>query len=377
MSTALHSADAQHPVGAQLAVVLMGAAAAPLTDRALLRIAGPDATRWLNGMATNNIQSLQPGEGNYNFLLSAQGRILADCLLYRDPVAEPPEFLLETDKTQIATVQQHLDKFIVMDDVELAPLDLAGIGVIGRDAHRLISKILDSEHTLPAPQPQLGEMRRVVVHGRERILLYPPPAGYEHMGIGRCEIWCFDPDDLTQLKRNLPAIAANQLSSQTLEHLRILSGTPRYGTDIRNSETAHDLPQETSPLGVHSPALHFTKGCYLGQEIVERIRSRGNVHRSFSGFVLTGPLPVPGTLLEAESKPVGELTSVASIHLPEPGTQPESESESESESAPARTAPSPVQLALGYVRREALDRNLVLTYPGGVATPIALPYAAP
>ena len=135
-----------------------------------------------------------------------------------------------------------------------------------------------------------------------------------------------------------------------LEAFRILSGTPRYGVDIRNTATAHDLPQETA----QTRALHFSKGCYLGQEIVERIRSRGNVHRTFSGFELTGALPAPGTTLTAEGKPAGELTSVAAIPLA-----------------------TPVQLALGYIRREALERKLPLDYPGGTATPIPLPYAIP
>jgi aminomethyltransferase len=148
---------------------------------------------------------------------------------------------------------------------------------------------------------------------------------------------------------------AVEVDSAALEDLRILEGTPRFGTDIRDK----DLPQETG----QTRSLHFTKGCYLGQEIVERIHSRGGVHRAFSGFVLTGALPAPGTQLEAESeaKPVAELTSVASIHLP--------------------GQPAPMQLALGIIRREALEnaqaRNLTLTYPGGTATPIALPYAVP
>ena len=108
------------------------------------------------------------------------------------------------------------------------------------------------------------------------------------------------------------AAGASAVSPEALEALRILSGTPRYGTDIRNTATAHDLPQETA----QTRALHFSKGCYLGQEIVERIRSRGNVHRTFHGFELTGALPAPGAALTAEGKPVGELTSVAAIPLP-------------------------------------------------------------
>ena len=162
------------------------------------------------------------------------------------------------------------------------------------------------------------------------------------------------------------------VSLAALEALRILSGIPRYGVDIRNTEKAHDLPQETAQ---DSRALHFAKGCYLGQEIVERIRSRGSVHRTFTGFILTGELPPAGTELSSEStieqpqvRKVGELTSVATI--PRAALDP---------NAP-QDAP-PLQLALGYIRREAVlnapARNLPLTYSGGTATPASLPFAVP
>jgi aminomethyltransferase len=172
--------------------------------------------------------------------------------------------------------------------------------------------------------------------------------------VPKFEIWT-DSSAFDLIAHELRNAGAFEVDSAALEDLRILEGTPRFGTDIRDK----DLPQETG----QTRALHFTKGCYLGQEIVERIHSRGGVHRAFSGFVLTGALPAPGTQLEAESeaKPVAELTSVASIHLP--------------------GQPAPMQLALGIIRREALEnaqaRNLTLTYPGGTATPIALPYAVP
>ena len=93
----------------ELEAILHHSAIAPLraggneeTARAFLRVTGSDATRWLNGMVTNSVQALSPGEGNYNFLLNAQGRILADCTIYReiDP-AEPASFLLETGTSQL------------------------------------------------------------------------------------------------------------------------------------------------------------------------------------------------------------------------------------------------------------------------------------
>ncbi len=110
--------------------------------------------------------------------------------------------------------------------------------------------------------------------------------------------------------------------------LRISRGIPRYGVDIRE----RDLPQETGQLR----ALSFTKGCYLGQEIVERIRSRGAVHREFTAFAVEGPLPAPGTKIQAGEKDVGEITSNANLPL-----------------AAGNSA-----IALGYLRREAVGKNL-------------------
>ena len=245
----------------ELETIRTGAAIFPLTDRAFLRITGPDATRWLNGMVTNNIKDLAPGQSNYNFLLNAQGRIQGDCTIHREPHEGDATFLLETDNSQLETVHQLLDKFIIMDDVELTPASPS--------------------------EDRLRELQRGTVH----------------------------------------------VSPEALEAHRILSGIPKYGTDIRNT----DLPQETA----QTHALHFSKGCYLGQEIVERIHSRGNVHRTFTQFTLTGTLPELPAPITANEKPVGELTSAARI--------------------------GDTIYALGTLRREALTQPL--TYPGGTAQP--------
>ena len=311
-----------------LTVLLEGAGFRPVTDRAFLRITGSDATRWLNGMVSNSIQALEPGEGNYNFLLNAQGRIQGDATVYRETTAEPAEFLLATSAAQVETIQKHLDHFIIMDDVELTPAyeDEAGLLVLGKDAAGALAKV-----GLPAIDP-LRLMHADTEHGP--VLLHTPVSGtvpvFELRG-AKATI-----DGLRK------ALEIPEVSAESLEFLRLLDARPLFGQDIRNTETARDLPQETA----QTHALHFAKGCYLGQEIVERIRSRGQVHRQFTAFRLTGELP--GTLpapLNAGGKPAGELTSAALVPLAE----------------------GPVLVALGYVRQEAIDAKLVLAYTGGVA----------
>jgi folate-binding protein YgfZ len=303
---------------AQLDAILHGAAIAPLNNRAFLRITGTDATRWLNGMVTNSIQDLAPGEGNYNFLLNAQGRIQGDCMIYREPSEGDPTFLLETDTTQLETINQLLDKFIIMDDVELTPAmsEHNGSLLIGLDA----TKLVDTFHVGAGAALRMFEFASA--ENTTTVLLSPSFSAvpqFELFDMGHVEF-----------------PATTKVSPEALEAFRIYSGTPKYGTDIR----AKDLPQETN----QPHALHFNKGCYLGQEIVERIRSRGQVHRLLTKFILTGTLPTElPTPLTSSDKPAGELTSAAQI--------------------------GDKIYALGYARREFLDTKATFTYPGGNAIP--------
>ena len=333
---------------AQLSALLTGVAIAPLDDTGWIRVSGPDRVRWLNGMVTNAIQTLAPGEGCYNFVLNAQGRIQGDLTAWM----LEDSILIETARDQIPALLAHFDHFIIMDDVQLADISdqRRGVLVAGPQAPAHLKNNRVEIEPLHLTRVRWRSAWVDAIHA------YSPL-------IPRYELWS-DLETITALSVTNAAIGAKFVTSEALEAFRILEGTPRYRVDIRNTDAAHDLPQETG----QTRALHFTKGCYLGQEIVERIRSRGSVHRTLHGFELTGALPAPGTPLTAESspRPVGELTSVAAIPLPE------------SAAAPART----IQLALGYVRREALAdaqaRALTLEYPGGgIATPIAMPYPIP
>lgn len=316
----------------EIDALLHAAGFALLADRAFLRVAGADATRWLNGMVTNSAGALAPGEGNYNFLLSAQGRIQGDGILYREPDDREPAFVLASSGSQIATLQPWLDRYIIMDDVELTPVleNRQTLLLAGPEAHvilRALGGLLGDDHSTMLPL-RLTQDR---LSGNQ---VTTPAAGL----VPRFEIRA-DSARLDTLAQSALANGAMPVSAEALEALRILEATPRFGTDIHD----RDLPQETN----QTHALHFSKGCYLGQEIVERIRSRGQVHRSFSPFRLEGSLPVLPVGLEAGGKPVGELTSVAEVPLPS----------------------GPVLLALGYARREAIETHAEITYPGGFAIP--------
>jgi folate-binding protein YgfZ len=325
-------------VESQLAALLTSAAIAPLAGTGWIRATGEDRVRWLNGMVTNSVQELQPGEGNYNFILNAQGRIQGDATIF----ATTDSLILETGVEQVPKLIALLDRFIIMDDVELTDVTStrAGLLIAGPEAPGLLDQL-----SLPATGLKPLQLKALTWQAGEVTLLHA-----HSPLVPRFELWA-DPTTIAAVTSALHAAGAVVAAEPAIEQLRILEGTPRYGIDIRDRE----LPQETA----QTRALHFSKGCYLGQEIVERIRSRGAVHRTFSAFRLEGTMPPAGTALEADSKAVGELTSVAHIKLPT----------------------GPLQLALGYVRREALEtsaaRNLPITYAGGIAVSVPVPFAVP
>ena len=295
---------------------------------------GEDRTRWLNGMVTNSIQELKPGEGNYSFALNAQGRIQGDLWAFVDA----DSIWMETAKDRVAAMMTLFDRYIIMDDVELADVSAGrvGLGVAGPLGGELLAKV-----GIAGGEP----VRRVLADWDGA------PVEVISFEAGRFEVWT-DEGTARRLREALIAEAAGfgggAVGGEAVEWLRVLDGTPVYGVDIRDKE----LPQETG----QTRALHFAKGCYLGQEIVERIRSRGNVHRGFGAFVLAGDMPAAGAVLEADGKAVGELTSVAAIPM----------------------ARGTVQLGLGYVRREALERGAEVSYRkdsmSGKAVPVAVPH---
>lgn len=283
---------------------------ARLGKGSFLRITGEDATRWLNGMVTNSVQALQPGEGNYNFLLNAQGRIQGDCNIYREPGDGPAVFVLETSADQIDGIEALLDRFIIMDDVvmERWMAEAEGVVLLGTAAREELAKLVG----VAAPEP--GRM----VRAGDAVVLAPPVTG-----VPCFDVWAAEAKVL---------VGGRELGQEELEAMRVEAGVPKFGVDIRDK----DLPQETN----QTQALHFNKGCYLGQEIVERIRSRGQVHRLFFKLVLEGARPeeLPAAI-EAEGKAVGEITSVAEV--------------------------DGKLLGLGYVRREFVELKKALTYAGG------------
>jgi len=300
-------------------------------------VRGEDRFRWLSGMVTNMVNGLEPNTGAWNLVLNAQGRIKGDLYVWREGEQLPPhleespagdsELVLQIASDQYERLMAHLERFIIMDDVELTLLSgEAALGLTGPLGPELLGRL-----GLPAIEKPLTEAR-VEWNGLNLRIV----RGYGVL-VDHYELWT-PVARLGKLWKALRTAGATPVGSAAVDAFRIAEGIPAFGIDM----VERDLPQETSQMR----ALHFSKGCYLGQEIVERIRSRGNVHRHLRQLELTGSVPAGGTELTAEGDVIaGHITSAAEMKL----------------------ASGSRVFALGMLKGEAEARNLPLAYAGGTA----------
>ena len=304
----------------ELAALRSGCGVFSLAWRGRINVTGKDRVRWLHNMVTNNVRDLAVNRGNYNFVLNAQGRILGDMYIFN----RGESLVLATDAGQVETLINAMKRFIIMDKVELSRAGEAiALSVCGPKAEAVLAGAgIDAAGMGPL------EVRDLNIEGVIVTLVHGP-----EQRPGWFELWLDlssehpasehpasehpanehradkdpadkDPAQAHNLWSKLVDAGAQPVGAEALEIWRVLRGIPNYGQDIR----ASDLPQETEQL----QALNFTKGCYIGQEIVERIRSRGHVHRTFTGFEFPAAVPVLGKS-EPDRRALAEITSLARV----------------------------------------------------------------
>jgi aminomethyltransferase len=278
----------------ETAALMTGAAVHDLGWLRRIVVRGEDRFRWLSGMVTNMVNDLEANTGAWNLVLNAQGRIQGDLMVWR----ENNEIELEIAADQCDKLLAHLEHFIIMDDVELVVLNgETAVGLTGPEADAVLGRA-----GLPVLAKPLTSTR-VEWNGLDLRIT----RGYGVLGT-HYALWVHTAG-LSKLWKYLRAAGATAAGSASLEAFRIAEGIPVYGVDMAE----RDLPQETGQMR----ALHFSKGCYLGQEIVERIRSRGNVHRHLRQLELSGGVPASGTALTLDGAVAGEIRSAAAMALPE------------------------------------------------------------
>jgi tRNA-modifying protein YgfZ len=233
-----------------------------LTDRSLIMAHGEDTARLLHAMSTNHVEEMQPGDARYAFFLSAQGRIQADAWLL---CITPHQFLIDTEASAGEKLFAHLDKYIIADDVELENVT-ARYHVYAAEG----PQALRSSATLQSTASYTG-----AVAFRAYTEAGPPPE------------WA-----------TLPVASLAEA-----ERLRIENGHPRYGIEILETHLVQEVKVDA--------AVHSSKGCYLGQEIVERVRARGAVHKGLGRVRMQSEMePAVGAEFLLGGQKAGTLLSV-------------------------------------------------------------------
>lgn len=309
--------------------------------RGRIVVSGRDRATYLQGLLTNDIPALKEGHGCYAAYLTPQGRMISDLFVYElgDVI------LLTLPMTTKEVVLAKLDQFIFSEDVQLGDVTdtFGSVVVVGPDAALAVNALLGTEVATLAAMPVHGNLRGTA-SGQPVIVLRVDDTGEPGFEL------LVPAEALAGVRMLLLNAGAIDADEATAEQLRIEAGVPRFG---------QDMDEETIPLeaGIETTAISFTKGCYVGQEVIIRVlhRGHGRVARKLVGltFEPATPVPVPGTVLRVEEKEVGAITS--------------------STFSPASGRP----IALGYVKRDFIEPGTaVVTADGSPAQVVPLPFVA-
>ena len=315
------------------------------TYHAVISFTGQDRARYLNAMLTNNIRDLAPGRGNVSLLLSPQGRILAEA----ETLALEDRLLVVSYAMIRERLVETFDKFIIMDDVTLKDLtDRSGtLALEGPKATVIVRELsgldIDSLPELGHAEKQIAGMScRIVKHSVGGV----PVAEFIMSRENLVTLW------------NLLLEAAGRhgggpVGYEALNVLRLEAGIPWYGVDFDENQIPHQATLEKTHI-------NFSKGCYTGQEIVERVRSRGHIQRQrvmlrFAGDAIPNagePLFAVNAEGDAEARAeVGFVTSAA------------------------KSLATGAVIGMGYVRHEQSAPGSELTWGNGEAEVCELPPA--
>jgi folate-binding protein YgfZ len=297
-----------------------------LSFRSRVCLTGTDRKKFLHGQVTNEVNKLHMGEGCYAALVNAKGKMQSDLNIY----CLPDELLLDFEPGHSPGVAQRLEKYIIADDVQV--VDVAShyglLSVQGPKA-REVARRVDLGVALP-DNPMSFVARKDDALGDIYLVNLPRTGSAGFDVFAPTAALCAVMDKLVSAVK---AVGGGACGWQALEMTRIEAGIPRFGADMDES----NLAPET---GIEDRAISYTKGCYIGQEVIARVRTYGQVAKSLRGLRLADDLkalPVKGDKLFKAGKEAGYVTSAAA--------------------SPALKA----NIALGYVRRECSQTGTELT----------------
>jgi folate-binding protein YgfZ len=276
--------------------ILEGAVIGAIAPRRQIAVTGADRAAFLHGLLTNDIQALAPGSGCYAAWLTPQGRMHTDMhvLELGDMI------LLDVPAEQAGPTLERLDGFLFSEDVRLEALDgsLAAVWVHGPAAARVLEESLDGIDA-PGTWPE-HRVSPGLLDGTSVIVVRVDQLGVPGFGV------YVPPASEPALRTALGHAGAVEVSQEAIDAARIEAGYPVFGLD---------MTQETIPLeaGIEDRAISFTKGCYVGQEVIIRVlhRGHGRVARRLVGLQFEGDPPPRAARLFAGDREIGFVTSAA------------------------------------------------------------------
>lgn len=277
-----------------------GAALVAHPPRGVVRVTGPDRASWLQGLLTNDVEALTPGRGCYAAWLTPQGRMVTDAVV----LAEPDALTLEVPRPLADTVARSLAAAVFAEDVTIVDESAAwaAVGVHGAQAAAAVAR------TLAAPTPELTaealaawpEFAHAGVDGDARLArrdTFGSPGYVLRVPVDSADHW------LSRLR--LAGAALTPVAA--LDYARIEAGRAEFLVDM----DADTIPLEA---GLEDRAISFTKGCYVGQEVIVRVlhRGGGRVARRLVGLVLEGEaVPAARAAVSGPRGEAGRVTSAA------------------------------------------------------------------
>jgi tRNA-modifying protein YgfZ len=290
-------------VAAEYAALRERAIVVDRSARGRLRLSGPRALETVSGLVTADLAGVHAGHGAYAAALTAKGKIIADLRIFVDETSIIVDCAARATDGWMATVRKFVNPRAAAYRDEAGTL--RDIGVFGPTAHHVVSALTGASAVALASLPLYGQL--AVSMDDDRILVARVP----DLGVEGFDLFV-PAQRFETIWNGLTAAGAIPAGLDACEIARIEAGRPEYGIDIDDST----LPQEAhlEELG----AISYTKGCYVGQEVVARIHFRGHVNRRLMGLRAAGSEPPPrhAALVDAEGKEVGDVRSaVASPRL--------------------------------------------------------------
>jgi folate-binding protein YgfZ len=311
------------------------AAIGAVAPRNAIGVSGRDRASYLQGLLTNDIQALTPGAGCYAAWLTPQGRMLTDLHVFESG----DMILLDVPAAELAATLQRLDQFLFSEDVQLADLagTLTSVWIHGSKAAALLEQVLTGVQGLGS-WPEYHNARGTFgdgVSSKNDLRPHFPVvvARVSQLGVPGFVVY-IEPSGQADLERALVDRGAEAVEPPAIEAARIEAGYPVFGVDM----TSDTIPLEA---GIEERAISFTKGCYVGQEVIIRVlhRGHGRVARKLVTLRLEETGVMPGTKILAGDRDVGRVTSAA-------------------------VSPTLGSIALGYVHRDFTDAGTQLSVEG-------------